>query len=348
MAGPCILARRSPRRSTPSKRPISPRRPGPDDELVTAALLHDIGHLLHRNGEDVADRGIDGRHEVIGHAWLKRWFGPAVAEPVNCTSPPSGIYAPSIRRTWPGCRRRHSRAWNSRAARSRAEAAGVRAATRIPCDAVRLRHWDDEAKVVGLVRARRSTTTARGWSGCLAVEAAMTARFDDAVVGAGIIGLAHAYHLARRGRRVVVFERSPRACGASIRNFGMMWPIGQPPGAAGPAGAEQPGDLAGSADGRRALARQGRLACTSPITTTKPRSCEEFADQAAGTRATTSHLLSPAEVVATSARRSGPTGLISALWSATEILRRPAVGDRRTAGIPVAERSAWSFTSARR
>src|SRR5271170_3918905 len=59
------------------------------------------------------------------------------------------------------------------------------------------------------------------------VEERLAERFDLAVVGAGIIGLATALAGARRGLRVVVIDRDAQANGASVRNFGFVTVTGQ-------------------------------------------------------------------------------------------------------------------------
>ncbi len=62
------------------------RRSGATAGLVTAALLHDYGHLVVNDGvgdDGAAERGIDMLHEEVAAAHLARWFGPAVTEPIR-------------------------------------------------------------------------------------------------------------------------------------------------------------------------------------------------------------------------------------------------------------------------
>lgn len=44
--------------------------------------------------------------------------------------------------------------------------------------------------------------------------------YEVVVVGAGIVGLAHAYHAAMRGMSVAVIEQADQVTGASVQNFG--------------------------------------------------------------------------------------------------------------------------------
>ena len=56
---------------------------GLGDALVIAALFHDLGHLLVGDDVDLAEQGIDDRHEETSANALEALFGKAVAEPVR-------------------------------------------------------------------------------------------------------------------------------------------------------------------------------------------------------------------------------------------------------------------------
>ena len=51
-------------------------------EMITAALLHDIGHLLY-DGEDPIHEGIDGKHENLGADYLSQYFDEKVTLPIR-------------------------------------------------------------------------------------------------------------------------------------------------------------------------------------------------------------------------------------------------------------------------
>jgi phosphonate degradation associated HDIG domain protein len=123
---------------------------GVPDSLVVAALLHDFGHLLHGLPETVAGDGIDTRHEELGARRLRKYFGPEVSEPVRlhvaskrylCAMEPAyfGQLSPAS-------------VESLRLQGGPMSAGEVAAFEDNPyfADGVRLRRWDDLAKIPGL------------------------------------------------------------------------------------------------------------------------------------------------------------------------------------------------------
>lgn len=124
---------------------------GAPAEMVVAALLHDVGHLLHTAGEDVAGRGIDTRHERIGARWITPRFGREVSEPVRLHVA-AKRYLCSVD---PDYLARLSPA-SVRSLGLQGGVMGVGEARQFERqehwrEAVRLRRWDEEAKIPGLV-----------------------------------------------------------------------------------------------------------------------------------------------------------------------------------------------------
>ncbi len=124
---------------------------GSASTLIAAALLHDIGHLVHDLPENAADLGLDDEHEALGARWLASHFGPAVTEP--------GKLHVAAKRYLCTVDTTYLARLSPASVQSLALQGGplsdreARAFEALPfaIDAVKLRRWDDEAKVPGWV-----------------------------------------------------------------------------------------------------------------------------------------------------------------------------------------------------
>jgi phosphonate degradation associated HDIG domain protein len=122
---------------------------GADDQLITASLLHDLGHLLQDLGETPTLRGVDDVHQLAALPFLRGLFGERVL---------GGIRLHVDAKRWlcfsrPGYRT----ALSADSQRSLTLQGGVFDAAQAAAfiaqpgaqDAVRLRLWDDLAKTAG-------------------------------------------------------------------------------------------------------------------------------------------------------------------------------------------------------
>lgn len=138
-----------------------------------------------------------------------------------------------------------------------------------------------------------------------------------AVVGGGIVGLAHAYAAAKRGYKVVLFEREQQANGASVRNFGTIWCVGQSAG-------EMYDRAMFGRETWLTVAEQAGLWCNPSGSLHLAYHADEWAvleeyyETVGRERGVSNALLARDEVLAKS-RAANPDGLIGGLWSSTEL-----------------------------
>jgi phosphonate degradation associated HDIG domain protein len=123
------------------------------DQLITAALLHDIGHLLHELPNDAPLKGIDDVHENKAAVFLRKYFPEAVTEPVRLHVM-AKRYLSSTEETYYSLLSEPSK-------QSLVLQGGLMSSAEVSAfeqnpffsDAVMLRKWDDQAKVKELTTA---------------------------------------------------------------------------------------------------------------------------------------------------------------------------------------------------
>jgi phosphonate degradation associated HDIG domain protein len=121
-------------------------RMGSTPELITAALLHDIGHLVGAGDEGLAEQGVDARHEDVAAEWLGRYFPGAVVEPVRLHVDAKRYLCQAEPAYWAGLSPASKTSLEVQGGiYSEAEATGFMARP-FAADAVNLRRWDDAAK----------------------------------------------------------------------------------------------------------------------------------------------------------------------------------------------------------
>jgi predicted HD phosphohydrolase len=106
--------------------------------------------MLHDLPEDIADQGIDTQHESLGSAWLSRHFGPEVSEPVRLHVAAKRYLAASEAGYFDILSDASKLSLKLQGGPMSAEEQARFGAERFHRDAVALRRWDDEGKIVGL------------------------------------------------------------------------------------------------------------------------------------------------------------------------------------------------------
>ena len=120
-------------------------------ELIIASLLHDFGHLVHNLGEDAAEKSIDDRHEYRALGYLNKIFSLAVTEPIRMHVNAKKYLCAVDSNYWDSLSPASKTSLELQGGTYSEKEAKEFITQPYAEDAVRLRIWDDLAKVKDLV-----------------------------------------------------------------------------------------------------------------------------------------------------------------------------------------------------
>ncbi|MEO0869523.1 MAG: phosphonate degradation HD-domain oxygenase [Cyanobacteria bacterium J06642_11] len=123
---------------------------GQSPELIAACLLHDVGHLIHHLGDDPAVRGIDDRHEYRAIAVLEKLFPNAVTVPIQLHVAAKRYLCSVDDGYWASLSAASKRSLELQGGIFSKQMAEDFIQQPHAKDAVKLRRWDDLAKVKNL------------------------------------------------------------------------------------------------------------------------------------------------------------------------------------------------------
>jgi len=126
------------------------REAGASDDMILGALLHDIGHLLHGHGEDIADHGVDAKHEDEGAEFLAGKFPALVIDCVRLHVPAKRYLCAVEPEYLAGLSPVSQRSLELQGGPMTAEEVAEFETEPYYREAVQARRWDDQAKIVGL------------------------------------------------------------------------------------------------------------------------------------------------------------------------------------------------------
>ena len=124
---------------------------GATPALVTAALLHDLGHLLNDQGDTPTLHGVDDVHQYAALPFLRPLFGDDVLTPIKLHVDAKRYLCATRPDYWEALSADSKRSLKLQGGPYTSEQAAKFLRHRHAQDAVDVRQWDDLAKVPGAV-----------------------------------------------------------------------------------------------------------------------------------------------------------------------------------------------------